>query len=267
MNTLLSLNRVSKTFTPRIEAIRDVSLEVKENEFICILGPTGCGKSTLLRLIAGLEQPSSGIISLNGQTIKGPGSDRGMVFQKYTSFPWLTVEENVAFGLKSQGVPHDERRGTVEHLLKEVGLWDFRHAYPSTLSGGMQQRVALARTLAVNPRVLLLDEPLGALDAQTRSEMQLLLLSIFMNSKHTILFVTHDIEEALFLGQRLIVSGPRPFEVRHDMAIPFSYPRPSDLRTSTPFANLEQQVTMLLRRLILEARTNDPSLCESSRSA
>lgn len=245
---------MSKTFDHSLVAVTNVSLEVKENEFISMLGPSGCGKTTLLRIMAGLEQPTSGKIYLHDVEIKGPGAGRGMVFQKYTSFPWLTVRKNIEFGLRLRDIALNERSAIVEELLREVDLQEFSNAYPATLSGGQQQRVALARTLAVNPEILLLDEPFGALDAQTRAEMQLLLLDIWRTHERTVIFVTHDIEEAIFLGQRLIISSPRPFQIKYDLQIPFSYPRPLELKTSPDFIRLEDDVTIKLRELVRPRR-------------
>lgn len=247
---VLVLKDVSKVFDGSVEAVREVSLVVEEGEFLVILGPSGCGKSTLLRIIAGLEEPTSGGVYFNGEKIAGPGADRGMVFQRYTSFPWLTVRQNVEFGLKIHSVPPARRKQLVDSLLTEVRLEEFTSAYPATLSGGQQQRVALARTLAVNPRILLLDEPFGALDAQTRSDMQSLLLEIWERHKRTVIFVTHDIEEAIFLGQRLVISTPRPFQIRREVLVPFGYARSHTLKTSREFIQLEEEVTIELRRLI-----------------
>ena len=245
----LTLDLINKRFGD-LEIIKNVTLNVHERDFLVILGPSGCGKSTLLRIIAGLEEPTSGSACLEGNEISGPGAERGMVFQKYTSFPWLTVRENVEFGLKLRKIPDRERKQTVNVMLERVGLREFQDAFPSTLSGGMQQRLALARTLAVNPRVLLLDEPFGALDAQTRSEMQLLLLDIWERDQPTTIFVTHDIEEAIFLGQRLILSTPRPFRIEYERQIPFSYPRSLEIKTSPEFIKLEEEITVRLRKLV-----------------
>lgn len=246
---LLEVDHLSKIFPGGVTAIKDVSFAVDVGQFVCVLGPSGCGKTTLLRLVAGLDTPTAGNIRFQAKKIEGPGRERGMVFQRYTSFPWLTVEQNIAFGLegpRSLGRPRSE---IVDELVVQMDLGEFRHAYPAALSGGMQQRLALARTLAVQPRILLLDEPFGALDSQTRADMQLLLLSLYCKSQPTILFVTHDIEEAIFLGQRLVISGPRPFEIMHDMQIPFTYPREEALKLSTEFVALEEQVTLKLRKL------------------
>jgi len=210
----LTLERVTKRFPlPRgdeIVAVQDVSLEVAENEICVLLGPSGCGKSTVLRMIAGLETPSSGRLSLDGTPIAGPDRERGMVFQAYTSFDWLTVERNVEFGMKINGVPKAERQARAAELIELVGLTRFRHSYPTQLSGGMKQRVAIARTLANAPSLLLMDEPFGALDAETRWHMQELLISIAGKTHTTMVIVTHDIEEAIYLADKIIFMTPHP---------------------------------------------------------
>jgi ABC-type nitrate/sulfonate/bicarbonate transport system ATPase subunit len=235
----------------RIEALKDVNLEVEDafsaagrdiGEFRVLLGPSGCGKSTLLRMIAGLDKPSSGQVLVNGQPVTAPGKDRGMVFQKYTSFPWLTVSENVAYGMKINGVPEAQRKETVERLLKSVGLTEFADVYPETLSGGMQQRVAIARTLALRPSVILMDEPFGALDAQTRSDMQQLLLQIWDETACTILFVTHDVEEAVYLADRIFIMSSHPGTIVEDVEVPFDRPRDLGLKEKSEFHELQHYV-------------------------
>jgi NitT/TauT family transport system ATP-binding protein len=259
--TKISLRHVSRTFLgprgERIEALRDVNLEIEDafsregrdvGEFRVLLGPSGCGKSTILRLIAGLDQPDSGEVLVNGQPVRGPGRDRGMVFQKYTSFPWLTVEENIGYGLKINGVAAGERRRVVAELIGAVGLRGFEKAYPHTLSGGMQQRVAIARTLALRPQVILMDEPFGALDAQTRAEMQQLLLKIWEETANTILFVTHDVDEAIYLGDRIYVLSARPGTIMEEIAVPFPHPREPSVKQRREFQDLQQYVLACLRR-------------------
>ncbi len=235
----------------RIEAIKDVNLEVEDafspagrdiGEFRVLLGPSGCGKSTLLRMIAGLDKPTSGQVLVNGLPVTAPGKDRGMVFQKYTSFPWLTVAENVAYGMKINGVPEAQRKETVERLLKSVGLTEFAGVYPETLSGGMQQRVAIARTLALRPSVILMDEPFGALDAQTRSDMQQLLLQIWDETACTILFVTHDVEEAVYLADRIFIMSSHPGTIVEDVHVPFDRPRDLGLKEKSEFHELQHYV-------------------------
>lgn len=241
----------------KIDALKDVNFDVEDafspegrdiGEFRVLLGPSGCGKSTLLRMIAGLDRPDSGEILVNGQTVTGPGKDRGMVFQKYTSFPWLSVQENVEYGMRINGVPAAQRKETAEKLLKAVGLAEFASVYPETLSGGMQQRVAIARTLALRPSVILMDEPFGALDAQTRSEMQQLLLQIWDETACTILFVTHDVEEAVYLADRIFIMSSHPGTIVEDVQVPFERPRNLDLKESSAFHDLQHYVLGSLKR-------------------
>ena len=257
----IAIHNVSRSFVSpqgeRIEALKDINLEVEDafspagrdiGEFRVLLGPSGCGKSTLLRMVAGLDRPDSGEILVNGEPVHGPGKDRGMVFQKYTSFPWLTVEENIAYGLKINGVPEAQRKETVGHLLKAVGLTEFAGVYPETLSGGMQQRVAIARTLALRPSVILMDEPFGALDAQTRSEMQQLLLEIWDETACTILFVTHDVEEAIYLADRIFIMSSHPGTIVEDVQVPFDRPRDLGLKEKSEFHDLQHYVLGSLKR-------------------
>ena len=235
----------------RIEALKDINLEVEDafsaagrdiGEFRVLLGPSGCGKSTLLRMIAGLDKPTSGQVLVNGEIVTHPGKDRGMVFQKYTSFPWLTVADNIAYGMKINGVPEAQRKETVDRLLKSVGLTEFANVYPETLSGGMQQRVAIARTLALRPSVILMDEPFGALDAQTRSDMQQLLLQIWDETACTILFVTHDVEEAVYLADRIFIMSSHPGTIVEDVEVPFDRPRDLGLKEKNEFHELQHYV-------------------------
>jgi NitT/TauT family transport system ATP-binding protein len=235
----------------RIDALKDVNLEVEDafsaagrdiGEFRVLLGPSGCGKSTLLRMIAGLDKPTSGQVLVNGEIVTHPGKDRGMVFQKYTSFPWLTVSDNIAYGMKINGVPEAQRKETVDRLLKSVGLTEFANVYPETLSGGMQQRVAIARTLALRPSVILMDEPFGALDAQTRSDMQQLLLQIWDETACTILFVTHDVEEAVYLADRIFIMSSHPGTIVEDVEVPFDRPRDLGLKEKNEFHELQHYV-------------------------
>ena len=251
----ISVKDVSRIFfSPsgeRIEALKGVNLEVEDafsaagrdiGEFRVLLGPSGCGKSTLLRMIAGLDKPTSGQVLVNGELITHPGKDRGMVFQKYTSFPWLTVADNIAYGMKINGVPEAQRKETVDRLLQSVGLSEFANVYPETLSGGMQQRVAIARTLALRPSVILMDEPFGALDAQTRSDMQQLLLQIWDETACTILFVTHDVEEAVYLADRIFIMSSHPGTIVEDVEVPFDRPRDLGLKEKSEFHELQHYV-------------------------
>jgi ABC-type nitrate/sulfonate/bicarbonate transport system ATPase subunit len=251
----ISIKDVSRIFfSPsgeRIEALKGVNLEVEDafsaagrdiGEFRVLLGPSGCGKSTLLRMIAGLDKPTSGQVLVNGEVVTHPGKDRGMVFQKYTSFPWLTVADNIAYGMKINGVPEAQRKETVDRLLQSVGLSEFANVYPETLSGGMQQRVAIARTLALRPSVILMDEPFGALDAQTRSDMQQLLLQIWDETACTILFVTHDVEEAVYLADRIFIMSSHPGTIVEDVEVPFDRPRDLGLKEKSEFHELQHYV-------------------------
>ncbi len=251
----ISVKDVSRIFfSPsgeRIEALKGVNLEVEDafsaagrdiGEFRVLLGPSGCGKSTLLRMIAGLDKPTSGQVFVNGEIVTHPGKDRGMVFQKYTSFPWLTVADNIAYGMKINGVPEAQRKETVDRLLQSVGLSEFANVYPETLSGGMQQRVAIARTLALRPSVILMDEPFGALDAQTRSDMQQLLLQIWDETACTILFVTHDVEEAVYLADRIFIMSSHPGTIVEDVEVPFDRPRDLGLKEKNEFHELQHYV-------------------------
>jgi NitT/TauT family transport system ATP-binding protein len=240
-----------------VDALQNISFEVQDafsregrdiGEFRVLLGPSGCGKSTLLRLIAGLDRPDAGEILVNDQPVHGAGKDRGMVFQKYTSFPWLTVTDNIAYGLKINGVSKEKSKETVAQLIQAVGLSGFENAYPETLSGGMQQRVAIARTLAVRPAVILMDEPFGALDAQTRGEMQQLLLRIWDETASTILFVTHDVEEAIYLADRIFIMSAHPGTIVEDLQVPFERPRNLELKQLNEFHELQSYVLGRLRR-------------------
>lgn len=221
----LILDKVGKTFRltggETIEAVTGVSFDVTGNELCVLLGPSGCGKSTVLRMIAGLEEPTSGRLVLEGKEIAGTSRDRGMVFQTYTSFEWLTVRQNIEYGMKINGVQRAQRRERADHYMDLVRLTKFRDAYPKQLSGGMKQRVAIARTLANEPSLLLMDEPFGALDAETRWTMQELMISIAQSTDTTTVLVTHDIEEALFLGDRIVFFSRHPGTVIEDAAVAF----------------------------------------------
>lgn len=250
--TMLMIEQVSRTFPgvrggPPTRALDPVTLAIAENDFVTILGPSGCGKSTLLRIVAGLDRPTTGRVVLGGRSVRGPGADRGMVFQSYTLFPWLTVAENIAFGLRERRVARPERERIVADYIARVKLKGFERHYPKMLSGGMQQRTAIARALANDPEILLLDEPFGALDNQTRGLMQELLLSIWEEQRKTVLFVTHDIEEAIFLGNRVVVMTARPGRIKADVPVGLDHPRHYTMKTSPEF-------TALKRRLIEEIR-------------
>jgi NitT/TauT family transport system ATP-binding protein len=237
------------------EALRPTSLTVADNDFITILGPSGCGKSTLLRIIAGLDVPTTGRALLDGAPVAGPGADRGMVFQSYTLFPWLTVRENVCFGLREKRIPEARQVEIAHRWLERVGLVGFEHHYPKMLSGGMQQRTAIARALANEPKILLLDEPFGALDNQTRSLMQELLLSIWETERKTVLFVTHDIEESIFMASRVVVMSARPGRIKADVPVPIAHPRHYTVKTSPEFSALKARLTEEIRVEALRAQT------------
>jgi len=236
-----------------VTALDRISLEVDENEFSVIVGPSGCGKSSLLRLVAGLIQPTAGAIYLDGKLVTKPGKDRGMVFQSYTLFPWLTVQDNLEFGLKIGGMAAEERAAVARRFIAEVGLEGFERAYPKQLSGGMMQRVALARALANDPDILLMDEPFGALDSQTRSLMQELLLKIWEHSHKTVLFITHDIDEAIRLGDRVYVMTARPGRIKEEVAIDISRPRSVDVLTADEFIAIKRRIMTLIREEAVRA--------------
>lgn len=250
--TALAVADVSRSFPglrggSPTQALLPVSLAVGDNDFITILGPSGCGKSTLLRIVAGLDRPSGGVVRLGDQVVAGPGPDRGMVFQSYTLFPWLSVKENICFGLREKGVAQAEQDRIAAHYIDKVGLRGFESHYPKMLSGGMQQRTAIARALANDPKILLLDEPFGALDNQTRALMQELLLSIWEADRKTVLFVTHDIEEAIFMANRVVVMTARPGRIKADIKVPLPHPRHYTVKTSPEFSVLKAQLTEEIR--------------------
>jgi NitT/TauT family transport system ATP-binding protein len=227
-----------------VTALKDINFKVHRREFVCVIGPSGCGKSTLIRILAGLEPLSTGTVELDGKKIDGPGPDRGMVFQGYTLFPWLTVKKNVMFGLKMKGVAYPESEAM--QWIDLVGLSRFADAYPDQLSGGMKQRVAIARTLANQPRILLMDEPFGALDAQTRCKMQSYLLQIWHNIDITILFITHDLDEAIYLADRILVLKANPGEVAELIEVPVPRPRHMEQLLSPEFLATRKRLDELI---------------------
>ena len=256
--SILSIRGVSRSFetpgrAPTI-ALQATDLEVEENDFITILGPSGCGKSTLLRIVAGLDRQSSGEALLDGKRIDGPGAGRGMVFQSYTLFPWLTVLDNVCFGLRERNLPRAEQLEIANAFIQKVGLRGFENHFPKQLSGGMQQRTALARALANNPRMLLMDEPFGALDHQTRELMQELLLGIWETEKKTVLFVTHDIDEAVFMGTRVVVMSARPGRIKLDRPVAIAHPRHYSIKTTRAFSDLKAELTEQVRAEVIASQ-------------
>ena len=246
MNPLLTVRGVERRFDTTL-ALQATDLDVAENDFVTILGPSGCGKSTLLRIVAGLDRPTAGEVRLDGQRIAGPGADRGMVFQSYTLFPWLSVRDNVCFGLRERGMARAAQIEVAQGFLQKVGLVGFEGHFPKQLSGGMQQRVAIARALANGPRMLLMDEPFGALDHQTRELMQELLLGIWEAERKTVLFVTHDIDEAVFMGSRVVVMSARPGRIKLDVAVPLAHPRHYSVKTTPAFVELKAELTEQVR--------------------
>jgi ABC-type nitrate/sulfonate/bicarbonate transport system ATPase subunit len=234
-----------------IEAVRDITFDVMEGEVCALLGPSGCGKSTVLRMVAGLEDPTSGAMFLDGKQIHGPDKSRGMVFQRYTSFDWMTVQKNVEYGMRINGVPKAERRDNADRFIQLVKLTKFKNAYPRELSGGMQQRVAIARTLANGPSILLMDEPFGALDAETKWQMQELMIGIVEKSRATVLLVTHDLEEAIFLADRIFFMSRHPGTIRETLITEFKQGRRfashEEMMEAEGFHELERAIMHLMR--------------------
>ncbi|MDD9935839.1 MAG: ABC transporter ATP-binding protein [Myxococcales bacterium] len=254
---VMRVDHLGKTFLGaqgEVQALGDIEFDVRRGEFISVIGPSGCGKSTLIRILAGLDYPTEGAVMLDGEPVIGPGADRGMVFQGYTLFPWLTVEKNVMFGLKMKGVKRREAREQARHWLEVVGLSGFAGHYPKQLSGGMKQRVAIARALANQPRILLMDEPFGALDAQTRAHMQAHLLKIWRDLDVTILFITHDLDEAVYLSDRIVAMGTGPGHVQEMIEVPVERPRSPEQFLSGPFLATKKRLEELIHPRTEEMR-------------
>lgn len=241
-----NIDKVYKTNKKSTLAIKDVSLDIQDNDFVCIVGPSGCGKSTLLRMLAGLDFPTKGDILINDKKVTGPGPDRGMVFQSYTLFPWMSVEDNIRFGLKIKKMPKNEQDEIIKKYLDVIGLSKFAKCYPKELSGGMKQRVAIARALANQPEVLLMDEPFGALDPHTKSTMQLLLREIWETEHPTIVFITHDIEEAVFLANKIYVMSARPGQIMKEVNVYLPHKRDLALKDSSEFIQIRKDINELL---------------------
>lgn len=242
-----------------VDALKDVDLTIRDNEFLTILGPSGCGKTTLLRLIDGLESWEEGEITVDGRPVRGPGPDRAMVFQSFALMPWASVLDNVAFGLELRGTPETVRRRKAAELIDMVGLSGFERRYPMELSGGMQQRVGLARALAVEPQVLLMDEPFGALDEQTRRILQEELLQLWEANRTTVVFVTHSMEEAVLLGDRVVLMSPRPGQIDKVVPVPLARPRASQMSSmaaSPEFAEIADTLWQRLRGMQQDLRAN-----------
>jgi NitT/TauT family transport system ATP-binding protein len=262
----IAFDRVSVEFPTQAGALRvvdDVSYGIHDREFVSVIGPSGCGKTTMLNIVAGFMQPTAGTVLLDGKPIPGPGPDRGVIFQEYGVFPWLTVKENIAFGLKlaANRVGQNEREEICQRYMRLMGLSDFADAWPRTLSGGMRQRLALARAYAVRPNFLLMDEPFGALDAQTRSAMQNLLLEVLQAEGKTVMLITHSVEEAVYLSSRIAVMTARPARIREIVTVPFSYPRSDSLHESREFGELRSHIReLVMQEYAAQARQRSVSV-------
>lgn len=242
---MLEIKNLSKTYDndgQLVKAVESISLTVENRQFVALVGPSGCGKTTILKVIAGLLEPTSGEVILEGEKILSPSKDRGLIFQTFSLFPWLTVKRNISFGLDLQNLSSQEKEKIIQHYLSITGLLDFANAYPKNLSGGMQQRLAIARTLANNPKILLMDEPFGSLDSQTRSKMQEFLTKLWEDDRKTILFVTHDVEEAIFLADTVYLLSQRPATIKQIFKVPFDRPRFYELKYSQEFFELEKEI-------------------------
>ena len=239
-----------QTASGPLRVVDDVSYQVRDGEFVSVIGPSGCGKTTMMNIVAGFLNPSSGSVLLDGKPIAGPGPDRGVIFQEYGVFPWLTVKQNIAFGLnlRASRIHESERAGICRRYMQQMGLADFADAWPKMLSGGMRQRLAIARAYAVNPEFLLMDEPFGALDAQTRSAMQDLLLEVLQAESKTVMLITHSVEEAVYLSNRIIVMTARPTRIREIIEVPFGYPRDDSLHEKREFGELRSHVRELVMK-------------------
>jgi len=257
---ILEVNNLQKEFDSaqgRVTALQNINFKTYKREFLCVIGPSGCGKSTLIRILAGLESKTSGQVLLDGNEVTQPGPDRGMVFQGYTLFPWLTVKRNVMFGLEVAGRGKSTADEEARQWIDLVGLSKFENSYPHQLSGGMKQRVAIARALANQPRILLMDEPFGALDAQTRAKMQSYLMEIWKNIDITIVFITHDLDEAIFLADRILVLKAHPGEVQELIEVPVPQPRSSDQLLSPEFLATKKRLEQLIHPAESDSEAND----------
>lgn len=253
----VKIDNVVKKYNTRkgeMIALNGVNLEIKENEFICVVGPSGCGKSTLLNIIAGLLEPTSGNVYVDGKMVDGPGPERGVVFQQYALFPWLTVLKNVEFGLKLKGITGGQATSEAMKYLQMVDLEQFANSYPKELSGGMKQRVAIARAYAVNPQVLLMDEPFGALDAQTRTQLQTELLQTWEKERKTCFFITHDVDEAIILAQKVIIMSARPGRIKEIIDIKIPYPRTQETKMTPEFLDFKNYIWSQVYQEYLEVR-------------
>lgn len=266
MTAKLQIEGLSKSFGT-LEVLRGIDIEIQDHEFLAIVGPSGCGKTTLLRMIAGIEKSDGGSIQIDGQRVKGPGADRGFVFQQDSLMPWRTVWNNAVFGLEIDGRLDDNSRARTRNLLDLVGLAGFEKYYPSQISGGMRQRVNLARALALDPQVLIMDEPFSALDAQTREVMQLELLRIWQNGRKTVMFITHQIDEAVFLADRIVVLGRRPGRVKETIKVDLPRPRELHLKRRPEFAAYVDRVWTLIEKDVRASVEEDARLPAAGKSA
>ncbi|MCC8946405.1 ABC transporter ATP-binding protein [Bradyrhizobium sp. Arg62] len=251
MTTRAQFDKVSLAFeTPkgRLNVVEDVSYDINDGDFIAVIGPSGCGKTTMMSMLAGFQKPTTGRVLFDGQPVTGPGPERGVIFQEYGVFPWLTVKQNIAFGLtlRANHVAAGERDSICDHYLGLMGLSDFANSYPKHLSGGMRQRLAIARAYAVKPQFLLMDEPFGALDAQTRSNMQNLLLKVLQTEGKTVMLITHSVEEAIYLASRIVVVTARPARIRQIIDVPFAYPRDESIQERPEFGELRSYIKHLV---------------------
>jgi NitT/TauT family transport system ATP-binding protein len=255
-----NLHKNFKSAGGEVVALQDINVKIHRREFVCVIGPSGCGKSTLARILAGLESHSAGEVLLDGKPVKGPGQDRGMVFQGYTLFPWLTVKKNVMFGLEMNNAGKDQAEQDAMLWLELIGLTRFANSYPHQLSGGMKQRVAIARALANRPRILLMDEPFGALDAQTRAKMQTHLLEIWKNIDITVVFITHDLDEAIYLADRILVLKPHPGEVSEFIEVPVPRPRNPEQFASPEFRAVRARLEELIHPPVVETDPDEEKI-------
>jgi NitT/TauT family transport system ATP-binding protein len=265
--TRIAFDRVSLEYPGRngaapVRVVDDVSYAIGQGEFVSVIGPSGCGKTTMMNMVAGFVRPSSGAVTLDGKPVSGPGPDRGVIFQEYGVFPWLSVRDNIAFGLTlgaNRAAP-SERDAIADRYMRLMGLADFADAYPKTLSGGMRQRLAIARAYAVKPEFLLMDEPFGALDAQTRSAMQDLLLEVLATERKTVMLITHSVEEAVYLSSRIIVMTARPTRIREIVDVPFGYPRDESLHEAPQFGALRSHIRdLVMQEYAAQARQSQPT--------
>jgi NitT/TauT family transport system ATP-binding protein len=245
-----------------LRVVENVSYDIADGEFVAIIGPSGCGKTTMMSMLAGFQQPTTGRVLFDGEPVRGPGPERGVIFQEYGVFPWLTVKQNIAFGLTLQAnkANPNQREATCSHYINLMGLSDFADAYPKHLSGGMRQRLALARAYAVKPQFLLMDEPFGALDAQTRSNMQDLLLEILAVEKKTVMLITHSVEEAIYLASKIVIVTARPARVKETIEVPFSYPRQKSIYEHREFGDLRAHIRdLVMNEYLTQQRQSAPA--------